>query len=704
MSKATSMYINRELSWLEFNQRVLDEALDRRIPSLERLKFLAITGSNLDEFFMVRVGGLQMVADRESAKRDPAGMSPREQLTAISRRVHTMMEDQYLCFMRDLEPALENAGIRRVSPADLDDGQRAAVTRLFEREAFVVMTPMMVSPDAPFPLLVGQQLVACVELSAALAGSGSRFALIPLGSTLDRIVPLAHVPLSSEPSSSGPTASDNEYRYMLLEDVVQMHVERFFPGLEVRACTSFRVTRNADMRVQEDSPSDLLSGMQQVLIARKQSACVRLEIAAGTSQSIRDFLQSALKVSDEDVYVVPGPLNLSVFMRLSGLAGFDHLRYEPWPPQPSPQVDPQVSIFDTIADHDVVLLQPYESYEPVVRLVEEAADDPQVLAIKQILYRTSRNSPIVAALKRAAEKGKHVTAIVELKARFDEARNIDWARRLEAANVHVLYGVKGLKTHAKICIVLRREPTGIRRYVHYGTGNYNEITARMYSDVSFMTCDEVLARDGMTFFNAITGFSQPQAYRKIESAPLGLRERILDLIEGETKRARRREPARIMAQFNSLVDAKVINALYRASRAGVKIELNVRGVCCLRPGVPGTSENIRVVSILDRYLEHSRIVYFLAGGKELVFISSADWMPRNLVRRVELFVPVEDPESKLRLKGVLESYTRDNVKGRRLRADGRYERVRPRPGQPVHRHQQYLYEQAIQRLGQSVKS
>lgn len=709
MSKTTSMYINRELSWLEFNQRVLDEALDRKIPPLERLKFLAITGSNLDEFFMVRVGGLQMVADRESAKRDPAGMSPREQLTAISRRVHTMVDDQYRCFLRDLEPALEQAGIRRVSPAALEARQRTAVSTLFEREAFVVMTPMMVSPSAPFPLLVGQQLVACVELAPATADADARFALIPLGGTLDRIVPLSNKTLSnkaplSDSSSTESSSSGIPYHYMLLEDVVQMHVERFFPGLEVRGCTFFRVTRNADMRVQEDTPADLLSGMQQVLIARKQSACVRLEIAAGASQSIRSFLQSALKVSDEDVYVVPGPLNLSAFMRLSGLAGFDHLRYEPWPPQPSPQVDPQVSIFDTLASHDVLLLQPYESYEPVVRLVEEAADDPQVLAIKQILYRTSRNSPIVAALKRAAEKGKHVTAIVELKARFDEARNIDWARRLEAANVHVLYGVKGLKTHAKVCIVLRREPTGIRRYVHYGTGNYNEITSRMYSDVSFMTCDDVLARDGMTFFNAITGFSQPQAYRKIESAPLGLRERILDLIEGETKRAKHREPARIMAQFNSLVDAKVINALYRASRAGVKIDLNVRGVCCLRPGVPGTSENIRVVSILDRFLEHSRIIYFLAGGKELVFISSADWMPRNLVRRVELFVPIEDPAAKQRLKEVLESYARDNVKGRRLRADGRYDRVRPRPGQPAHRHQQALYEWATSRLGQSAET
>ncbi|MHB0959864.1 MAG: polyphosphate kinase 1 [Pirellulaceae bacterium] len=688
MSKPTSMYLNRELSWLEFNQRVLDEALDRRIPPLERLKFLAITGSNLDEFFMVRVGGLQMLGNRNPGKRDPAGMTAHEQLVTVSQRAQAMVADQYRCFLEDLEPTLAAAGIRRMSVNALDESQQAVVATLFERDIFAVMTPMVVSPGQPFPLLVSQNLVACVELAPSPAQSEPQFALIPLGNTIDRIVTLPGV---------------DQYHYLLLEDALQMYVHRFFPGLEVRDCTFFRVTRNADMRVQEDSASDLLSGMQQVLIARKQSACVRLEIAASAGARIREFLQRALRVRDSDVYAVPGPLNLSAFMRLSALAGYDHLRYEPWPPQSSPLVNSSTSIFDTIADHDVVLCHPYESYEPVLRLVEEAADDPNVLAIKQILYRTSRNSPIVAALKRAAENGKHVTAIVELKARFDEARNIDWAKRLEAASVQVIYGVKGLKTHAKICIVLRREPTGIRRYVHYGTGNYNEITSRLYCDVSFMTCDEELTRDGINFFNAITGYSQPQTYLKIESAPIGLRERILDLIEGETRLARCHQPAQIIAQFNSLVDAKVINALYRASRAGVKIQLNVRGVCCLRPNVPGTSDNIRVVSILDRYLEHARIIYFLAGGKELMFLSSADWMPRNLLRRVELFVPIEDPDSKQRLKEVLASYAKDNVKGRCLGADGRYNRVRARPGQLPHRHQQFSYELAVAASQRPVK-
>jgi len=628
------MYINRELSWLEFNQRVLDEALDQQIPPLERLKFLAITASNLDEFFMVRVGGLQMLRDQDPGKRDPADMTPREQLAAISRRVHEMSEHQNRCFLDDLEPVLAENGIRRVSAEQLTPHQADVVAEFFRSEICAIMTPMIVTPGEHFPLLVKQHLTACVQLAGEDADS-PRFAVIPLGLSIDRLIPLP---------------ADEPFQYMLLEDAVRLHLHQFFPEIKIVDCTFFRVTRNADMRVQEDSASDLLSGMQQVLTARKQGDCVRLELAAGAGQTIRSFLQTALDVDDDHVYVVRGPLDLTAFMGLSGIEGYDHLRYEPWPPQPSPLVDPQASIFDTIADHDVTLLQPYESYDPVVRLVQEAADDPNVLAIKQILYRTSRNSPIVAALKRAAQNGKRITAIVELKARFDEARNIVWAKALEPASVQVIYGVKGLKTHAKVCIVLRREPGGMRRYVHYGTGNYNEITSRLYSDVSYMTCDETLTRDAASFFNAITGYSQPQPFHKIESAPIGLRERILDLIEAETRRARKGQRAHIMTQLNSLVDAKVINALYRASRAGVRVDLNIRGVCCLRPGVPGISENIRVVSILDRYLEHSRIAYFYGGGKELMYISSADWMPRNLIRRVELLVPIDDESAKQRLK------------------------------------------------------
>ncbi|MFW6114643.1 MAG: polyphosphate kinase 1 [bacterium] len=692
MNKPQAMYINRELSWLEFNQRVLDEALDPHIPPLERLKFLAITAANLDEFFMVRVGGLQMLREQAPGKRDPAGMTPHEQLEAISHRTHQMSKDQNRCFLEDLEPTLAAHGIRRLTAEQLCPPHVKLVWKLFQDEIRPIMTPMIVQPGKHFPLLVKENLTSCVQLSD-LDGTGHpRFAVIPLGQTIDRIICL-----SSE-QEGGP------FEYILLEDVVRLYMEHFFTGRRVVDCTFFRVTRNADMRVQEDAASDLLSGMQQVLAARKRSECVRLELDEGAGEAIRSFLKAALNVEDNQVYVSRGPLHLAAFSELSGIDGHDHLRYESWAPQASPIVDAKTSIFDTIADHDILLLQPYERYDPVVRLVEEAADDPNVLAIKQILYRTSRNSPIVAALKRAAQNGKKVTTIVELKARFDEARNIVWAQALEPAGVQVFYGVKGLKTHAKVCIVLRRDPDAMRRYVHYGTGNYNEITSRLYSDVSFLTCDESLSRDATNFFNAITGYSQPQPFHKIQAAPIGLREHVLDLIESETQHARKGRHAHIMAQLNSLVDSKVINGLYRASRAGVRIDLNVRGICCLRPGVPGISDNIRVVSILDRYLEHSRIIYFHAGGKHLTYISSADWMPRNLIRRVELLVPIDDEASKRRLKDVLDSYARDNVKGRCLQPDGHYHRVRPKPGEPPHRHQQYLHEQAVEASAKTTEA
>ncbi len=673
------IYINRELSWLEFNQRVLDEALDTSLPLLERLKFLAITGSNLDEFFMVRVGSLQLLAQQAPGRHDPVGLSPVDQLTAIGRRARRMHQDQYACLLEDLDPALRAVGIRRLTEKELSTEQEEFMERKFEDELVSVMAPLLNAPKVDFPLLVNQEVVVCVQLAEQPEGVPGRFAVIPLGHTLDRIVGL--------PSASG-------FDYVLLEDVLSRYVDRLFPGRQVEGCTSFRITRNADISVREDSAGDLLSGMQQVLDARKQSACVRLELAAGALPETRQFLQTALDVADENLFVAPGPLNLAAFMKLSGLTGFDQLRYSAWPPQPSPQVGSKENLFEEILDHDVLLCQPYERYDPVVEFVEMAADDPDVLSIKQTLYRTSRNSAIIAALRRAAENGKSVTVIVELKARFDEARNIQWAKRLEETAVNVVYGVKGLKTHAKICLVLRRSAGGLQRFVHYGTGNYNENTACLYSDISFMTADEALTGDAASFFHAITGYSQPQSFRKIEAAPIGLRERVIELIEAETRHAVGGRPAHIMAQLNSLVDTKVINALYRAARAGVRIDLNIRGICCLRPGHAPISENIRVVSVLDRFLEHSRILYFLADGREQLFISSADWMPRNLQRRVELLVPIEDQVAKSRLKEILESYARDDVKGRMLQKDGAYRRVRPVEGQTAHRHQEHLYRMA----------
>lgn len=688
MQPTPSRFINRELSWLDFNQRVLEEAQDESIPLLERVRFLAITSSNLDEFFMVRVGGLQLLVERGSTALDPAGMSPREQLEAIEMRTRELLAEQYACFLSSLEPALAEAGIRRFRFDELNERQRAVLEQIFESEIYPVFTPQAVSADAHFPLLVGGTLSVLVRLApAADRPAECRWAIIPFGRIAPRFLTL--------PAERG-------YAYLLLEEAVGAMASRFFPGEKVLECVPFRMTRNADLGIREDQASDLLAGMEELLSARRRGDSVRLEVSADASPEAQAFLRTVLALDPVDVFAAPGPVDLSAWTQLADLKGFDSLRYEPWSPQPSIQVDPKTSMFDTLARHDVLLCHPYESFEPVTRFVEEAADDPDVLAIKQILYRTSRNSPIVAALARAARRGKHVTVIVELKARFDEARNIEWARNLELNDVQVIYGVRGLKTHAKVCIVVRREPQGIQRYVHFGTGNYNEITARIYSDVSYMTCNEELGADASSFFNAITGYSQPQGFSKLEAAPLGLRGRLMELIQAETERKQQGQKAQITAKLNSLVDPQMIEALYAASQAGVKIRLNVRGICCLRPGVPELSENITVVSIVDRFLEHSRIFHFQHGGDDRVFISSADWMPRNLDRRVELLCPIEDAAARQRLIGLLDTYFQDSEKARKLSADGRYRRQRSR--RKGGRSQETIYRETCQRVKEAELS
>jgi polyphosphate kinase len=688
MTSHTPKYINRELSWLEFNQRVLDEAKEPSNPLLERLKFLAITASNLDEFFMVRVGGLQMLAGRKAARRDPSGMTAYEQLEAISVRVHQMVGNQYQCLLEDLEPPLAANGIKRIAPAALSHRQRETVERVFDNEIYPVLTPISVAAPDDLPLLMNQTLNVCARLAPAAEGQEMRFAVIPLGRSLSRFITL--------PSEGG-------YEYLLVEDAVALLVERFFPGETVAEAVPFRITRNADIALREDKASDLLESMKEILDARRLGDYVRLELSHQATPEVLQFLQQVFEVDAADVYLAPGPLDLRAWMSLADLGGFDSLKDEPWPPQPSPAIDPTARMFEVLAQKDVLLHHPYQTFDPVVRLLEEAADDPDVLAIKQILYRTSRNSPIVAALARAAQRGKNVTALVELKARFDEARNIEWAERLEQAGVQVLYGVKGLKTHAKICVIVRREPHGVQRYVHFGTGNYNEATARIYSDISFLTSNEELGADATTFFNAITGYSQPRRMLKLEMAPLGLREYILELIQSETERKRRGQKAAIQAKVNSLVDPAIIDALYDASQAGVPVRLNIRGICCLRPGVPGLSENIEVISIVDRFLEHARILHFHHGGDNLTFISSADWMPRNLDGRVELLTPVEDPPLRDRLMAILDTYFKDTVKGRRLLPDGSYERVGKGKRKRV-RSQKALYEDACNAVKQAAQS
>ena len=654
------MFVNRELSWLEFNQRVLDEGRDTKVPLLERLRFLAITASNLDEFFMVRIGGLKTAIRQNSESTGPEGMTPAEQLSAATARVHSMMADLYEFFLNELDPQLTKVGIRRRHSTELTEDQTAYVEGIFDEQISSVLTPIAIHDPSRFPLLQGHTVNIAVQLAPEEGQDDFRFAVIPFGKSDLRFITLP---------------SDGGFEFILAEDLIELFIQRFFPGEDVISTVAFRITRNADMSVREDDGSDLLAEMEDILDERKESFCVRLELSDQVTSPLQSFLKSLLRISDSDVYVVPGPTGFSDFMRLADLNGFSDYRYPRWTPKDSPRMEPGASIFDVIRAGDVLLVHPYESFDPVVRLVNESADDPDVLAIKQTLYRTSRNSPIIEGLMRAAESGKNVTAIVELKARFDEARNIEWARRMEYAGIQVIYGVRGLKTHAKACIVVRREPQGFVRYVHFGTGNYNEITARLYTDLSYMTCQEDLGSDAVSWFNAVTGYSQLQELRRLVSAPVGLREKILEMISLETEHARNGGEARIVAKCNSLADPEIIQALYDAAQAGVNIQLNVRGICCLMPQVPGLSDRIHVTSIVDRFLEHSRIFYFYHGGDRLVFISSADLMPRNLDRRVELLIPILDEDCKQRVIELLELCLDDNVKVRRILPNGGYETV-----------------------------
>lgn len=693
-----SRFFNRELSWLEFNQRVLEHAESVEQPLLERAKFLAITGSNLDEFFMVRVGGLKMQYQRNPMVRDPAGLTIGEQLHAVSERCHQLQRDQYRILNELLEPMLAESGIRRLKLDTAGQRAHAAADQWFQNEVLAVLSPQALYHDLPFPLLQGLQLHVCVRLEqvpdpgVAVSteastpetpkpdGPGWQFSVIPLGRVINRMISL--------PIERG-------YGFVLLEDLVKQHIDEFFPGRKVLDCTTFRITRNADVQLREDAAPDLMVGMEEVLESRRQSRCVRLELSSDASDETVAYLTETLGVTAQDLFRADGPLDLTYLFQLVSIEGFRSLRSEPWPPQGSPAIEPSESMFSNISRGDCLLIHPYERFDPVLRLIEEAASDPDVLAIKQVLYRTSRDSPIVEALKRAAERGKYVTAIVELKARFDEARNIEWAREMEQAGVQVIYGVRGLKTHAKVCIIVRREPHGIVRYMHFGTGNYNEVTAGIYSDVSLLTSNEALGEDATKFFNSVTGASQPNAMQHLAAAPTTLRSRLLGLIEAETQRRAEGQEAEIIAKLNALVDTDIINALYEASLAGVRVRLNIRGVCCLVPGVKGLSKTIEVVSIVDRFLEHARVIYFKHGGDEQLFISSADWMPRNLDRRVELLVPVLRPELRKRMLSTLQTYFKDNTNAWKLLPTGMYERLTPTAKKPAVRAQAILYNQAV---------
>ncbi len=671
--KSPHLYINRELSWLEFNHRVLEEGLDADLPLLERLKFLSIVNSNLDEFFLVRVAGLMRRRVAKARHRDPAGMTAAEQLATIGRRVHRMVEQQ-AAGVHEVFARLHEHGLHIRGREQWTEEHRKFVRTYFAGELQPILTPLAIGELASGPLLPNLQL----HVAALLTGAGERVVVVPVPSQLPRWIGL--------PAEEGVHLAP-------VEDVIAASLGAMFPGAEVVAAAAFRITRDADVILQDDEEiDDLLRAMEEVVLSRRRRDPVRLTVSARADPRLRKWLAGWLKLDEAQVYEVDGPQEAAALMELSVRPGFDELKIDDWQPQVPRDLIGTDDLWDAIQDHDVLLMHPYESFDPVVKLVEQAAEDPQVLAIKQTLYRTSGDSPVVQALARAARNGKEVTALVELKARFDEWRNVNWARRLEDAGVHVIYGVAGFKTHAKALLVVRRQEH-IQRYVHLATGNYNDRTARLYSDFGLMTCDRDLVSDVAAFFNLLTGYSESVGWAKLAVAPIGLLQKFLDLVEREIQASSPDRPGLIMAKTNSLEEPEICRALYRASQAGVKVMLNVRGICCLRPGLAGVSENIEVRSIVDRFLEHARIYYFRNGGHEEVYLSSADWMRRNLKKRLELLFPVTDPGHRRRLIDALRTYFDDNVKAWQLQSDGTYQRV-ARKGPRV-RAQQKFYRDAV---------
>jgi polyphosphate kinase len=685
--KSPQLYINRELSWLEFNQRVLDEGLSGDLPLLERLKFLAIVGSNLDEFFLVRVAGLMRRRSAKIRRRDASGMTPAEQLEAISLRAHKMYA-QLADGIRDVLDKLAGCGLVVWQREKWTEEHRQFLKSYFTREIMPILTPLAMEELDPRPLLPGLQIhVAAVIARKTTAEKGDGTNLPEKGAEKIIVVP---IPTQLPRFIALPSESNSHLAW--LEEVVAANLYQLFPGCEAPASSAFRIARDADVELHDDEVENLLSEMEKAVFSRRRRAAVRLSLTSRPDPRLKTWLMQWLNLGEESVYEMDVP-NAAGLMDLVNRPGFDDLKLDDWPPQQPRGLIGTDDLWEAIQDHDVMLFHPYESFDPVVRLVEQAAEDPQVLAIKQTLYRTSGDSPIVRALGRAAQNGKEVTALVELKARFDEVRNINWARRLEDAGVHVIYGIAGYKTHAKALLIVRRQEQHIQRYVHLSTGNYNDRTAKLYSDIGLLTCDRDFAADVSAFFNLLTAQSESVGWAKLAIAPTGLKQRFLDLIDREVQASSPDRPGLIMAKTNSLQDPDICRALYKASRAGVKIMLNVRGICCLRPGVPGFSDNIEVRSIIDRFLEHSRIFYFRNGGHEEVYLSSADWMQRNLNRRLEILFPVIDANLRRRLIGVLQTFFADNVKARRLLPDGTYEPV-PRTGQKI-RAQQKFYQESL---------
>lgn len=671
-------FLNRECTWVKFNERVLREAIVPSNPLLEQLNFIAIAASNLDEFFMIRVAGVKHLVESGVKHIDIAGMTPQEQFEAIQSMVHKLVGDQYR-YYGDIQQKLQAHGLHFIGVDALDDDQRLWLESFFEREIYPVVTPMAVDSSHPFPFLSSLNLNLAVLLRRKQGDRSVKTAILPVPtSVIDRIIKV--------PDSVSPAGKQHEgHQFLFLEDVIAAYAERFFLGCDILEVEPFRVTRDADLDIDDDA-EDLLMEVEKSLKKRRKGAAVRLELAASSSRMIRDFLRDELQLEERDIYSIPGPLDCKVFFSFVGIDGYDDLRYPQVTPQPSSELAAidAPDFWSAIAERDVMVHHPYETFETVEHFIQLAATDPHVLAIKQTLYRVSSKSPIIAALAQAAENGKQVTVLMEVKARFDEENNIHMARKLEKAGCHVIYGIMGLKTHSKITLVVRREEDGIRRYVHLATGNYNGKTARIYTDVGILTANTLIGVDASAFFNLLSGYSDPPQWNKLAVAPLNLRETIYQEIDQEIAQAKAGKKAVIVAKMNSLLDKYVIAKLYEASAAGVKIRLIVRGICVIRPGLPGISENIEVHSIVGRFLEHSRLFYFYNGGKEDVFISSADWMPRNLNERVELMTPVEFPPHKERIKRILKVYFDDNVKAYAMNSDGSYRYLADeRKGKPV---------------------
>jgi polyphosphate kinase len=680
-NEMSSNFFNRELSWLEFNERVLEEACDiNNNPILERVKFISIVSSNLDEFFMVRVASLSDQILAGFNELDMGGFSPTEQINLISQRAHKMVNDQYNCFNRSILPGLKKEKIFFVKPKDLNEKQKVFIENLYYKTIFPVLTPMVVDRSRPFPLILNKSLNIALLLENKEDEKEPIFGMVQVPSVLERLVELP--------------SKENEKRFILLEDIIKMYIETLFVGHNIITMACYRVTRNTDQGLDEEEAEDLLEAIQQFIKKREWGMVIRLEFEHDMSLELLEILIDELEVPKEGIYGIKGPLDLTFLMKVYSLTGFETLKYPMYRPQPIPQLEAYDDLFEAISKKDILLHHPYHSFDPVTELVKQAAFDPAVLAIKQTLYRVSGNSPIVEALAQAAENGKQVTVLVELKARFDEQNNIIWAKRLEMAGCHVIYGLVGLKTHCKILLVVRKEEDGIKRYVHMSTGNYNDITAKFYTDIGLMTANPYFGSDASNLFNMLSGYSRLTKMYKLDVAPLGLRQKFVNLIRQEANNARSGKKAKIIAKLNSLVDEEIITELYEASNAGVEIDLLVRGICCLRPGIKGLSENIKVKSIVGRFLEHSRIYYFYNDGDELYYLSSADWMGRNLDRRVEILFPIEDDGAVSSLREMLKTYLKDTAKSRILDKDGNYRRLNKR-GKTIMNSQEYFCKQAV---------